>query len=509
MIKRFLFVLALVTVSQNRIVAQNNELSSLFADLKKDKSDTGQIKNLNYICWEYRNIGLFDSALHYANVVITKADAALSSSNLSETLRLKLIKGKADGINNIGLVHLYKGDFTKALEYYMKALKLNESINEKGSVAGNLVNIGGVYWYQGNFPKALEYYLKALRMDEDMKNEGNIASDFSNIGGIYHEQKDYAKALDYYLKALKLNEKLKRKRSVANNLGNIGIAYYDLGMIQNDPAEKDKLFKQSLDCYFKALKTKEEVGNKSEIAKTVGNIGIVYAEQNNFPGAFEYYQRALDIFKELGDKGGIAINLGNIGSLYNKQKNYTKAEEYQLMAAKLSEEIGDLHGVMDAHKNLSTNYFKMGDYKKAYLYQERASIAKDSLFSIEKHEDLTRKELNYEYEKKEEAIRFENDKQAAVAAAENRKQKIVITLIVIGLILVVTFTLFIFRSLRSSQKQKRIIEIQKKAVETQKHLVEEKQKEIIDSIQYAKRIQNSLLPTEKYIGRMLAKKNDK
>jgi hypothetical protein len=57
---------------------------------------------------------------------------------------------------------------------------------------------------------------------------------------------------------------------------------------------------------------------------------------------------------------------------------------------------------------------------------------------------------------------------------------------------VAIITLIIFRSLNITKKQKFIIK-------NQKELVEEKQKEILDSIHYAKRIQNALLPTEKYI----------
>ena len=40
-------------------------------------------------------------------------------------------------------------------------------------------------------------------------------------------------------------------------------------------------------------------------------------------------------------------------------------------------------------------------------------------------------------------------------------------------------------------------------IEKQKQEVEEKQKEIIDSINYAKRIQQSQLPTEKYINKSI------
>ena len=46
-------------------------------------------------------------------------------------------------------------------------------------------------------------------------------------------------------------------------------------------------------------------------------------------------------------------------------------------------------------------------------------------------------------------------------------------------------------------------------ISEQKELVEEKQKEILDSIRYAKRIQNSLMPTETFIDRILKGRKDK
>lgn len=49
----------------------------------------------------------------------------------------------------------------------------------------------------------------------------------------------------------------------------------------------------------------------------------------------------------------------------------------------------------------------------------------------------------------------------------------------------------------------------KKNITDQKQIIEEKQKEIIDSINYAKRIQNSLLPTDKYIDKTFKRLKDK
>ena len=76
-----------------------------------------------------------------------------------------------------------------------------------------------------------------------------------------------------------------------------------------------------------------------------------------------------------------------------------------------------------------------------------------------------------------------------------------------GLGLTILFGIFMFNRFRITKKQKNIINEQKTIVENQKKLVEEKQKEVLDSIRYAKRIQQSLMPTEKFIERILKTKN--
>ncbi len=65
-----------------------------------------------------------------------------------------------------------------------------------------------------------------------------------------------------------------------------------------------------------------------------------------------------------------------------------------------------------------------------------------------------------------------------------------------------------YNRFRTIKKQKNTINTQKTLVEHQKHLVEEKQKEIMDSIRYAKRIQTSLLPSDKYLERTFKKLKD-
>ena len=86
------------------------------------------------------------------------------------------------------------------------------------------------------------------------------------------------------------------------------------------------------------------------------------------------------------------------------------------------------------------------------------------------------------------------EKKQAIADAESKKQKIVLILVTCVLLLVAVFAFFIYRSFL--RKKKDNIEINH-----QKEIIEEKQKEILDSIHYAKRIQTALLPNEKYISK--------
>lgn len=77
-----------------------------------------------------------------------------------------------------------------------------------------------------------------------------------------------------------------------------------------------------------------------------------------------------------------------------------------------------------------------------------------------------------------------------------------------GLIFSVLF-LFILYFLVKNVRQKKVIVEKHKEIQEQKKLVDEKQKDIIDSITYARRIQQSLLPTEKYIDKSLTSIQDK
>ena len=95
--------------------------------------------------------------------------------------------------------------------------------------------------------------------------------------------------------------------------------------------------------------------------------------------------------------------------------------------------------------------------------------------------------------------KFEQGKKDVIALEEKQKQKLITYVVSFGLLFMLVFAGFIFRSLRLNQKKNKIISEQKKITEIQKHLVEEKHKEITDSINYAERIQRAFLATKELL----------
>jgi len=473
--------------------ASGRKVDSLLQALQTAKHDTTKINTLNTLASEICN-NQPDKALVYAK------------NALELSKELDFTRGMAASYNNIARVFWMQGNYPKSLKNLHEKLNIYNELKDKKGIASSLGNIGSVYWNQGDYPKALKYYFKALKMDEELGNKNGIARHLGNIGVVYENQGDYPKALEYYFKSLKMKEELDDKRGIAIDLGNIGIVYY----YQGD-------YSKVLEYFFKALKMRQELGNKSLIAIQLGNIGIVYKDQGdlstdnsvrqvNYSKALEYYSKALKMRQELGAKSLIASTLGNIGALYTEQKKYPEAERYLLRALEIADSIGALNHKMQLENSISKLYVKWAEasdrskrsdaYKKAYEHHIEYSIAKDSLFNEEKSKEIGKLEAGFEYDKKLALEQAEHSKQSAVAASESKRQKVVIYAVSGGLLLVVMFLILLFNRFRI--KQKANIELKAK-----NEIIEKQKNNIIDSIDYAKRIQQSILIPEHEIQKHL------
>jgi serine phosphatase RsbU (regulator of sigma subunit) len=149
------------------------------------------------------------------------------------------------------------------------------------------------------------------------------------------------------------------------------------------------------------------------------------------------------------------------------------------------------------------------DVERENIRQQDSLKQKVKLLNEQETEIQTQKDLLFEHEVKLKNQYNElsfNDKKIqqqrrllSAQGSEIQNQYIIISLFVFALLLVALILTIVIRSLGVTRRQKHIIELQKNEVSRQKEIVDVHQKEIIDSIIYAKRIQNAMLKEEEHV----------
>lgn len=408
---------------------------------KDDKTKLLQIKLMAYYHSELSNL---DSSIYF------------SQQGIEIATKLNSKKDLADIYGAVGQVYVDKGKQPKALELYYKAIKLSEELGDKKGVADNYVRMGALYDEQNDYEKALKNYYTALAAYKQLQNKGHISMVTGNIGNVYYSKKQFAKAMELYLEAIKVDEELHNNVNLQYSLGYIAMAAAELA--KTEPAKKDSFNSVSIDYYKQALNLAERLHNQQLVINWEGNLGIKYSEMKKYKEAEKALVRAVNM-----------------------------ADSFNLPQEKIQFEGA-----------ISELYYAMGDYKRSVDHYKKFNHEKDSMFTVEKNSELTKHEMNYEFNKKMGAVKMEQEKREAAAEARARQQKLIIISVIVVLLIMLVALLIILKTLRTTRLQKTIIE-------EQKHIVDQKQSEIISSINYAKRIQSSLMPQESYLARTLTR----
>lgn len=493
LMRKYLFILSVLFAFSNIAYSQQysedelNDIKKFNADLANKKTHDTILAKAYLGLSEILYVANLDTLAPLCFKAKEIAERNLSKKNISKTERKVFLGIISDALNNIGYVYKTKGDIDLALKYYHESLKIHQEIGDKPGTATSLNNIGFVYRSQGNVYLALEYYQKALSIQEELNDHEGMASLFNNIGIIYYDQLDYDNALKYYQRSLKNDYEVDYKRGIANTLNNIGLVYYKKG-------NKTEALKH----YTKSLEMKQELGDKVGIAISYNHIGELFESQDNLLEAREYYEKALTILEQQGDKKWVGFVLKDLSDLLLKLGEVKLAEQYALKSFKISQELGFPANISNAAQTLSKVNKLKGNYKEALELFELHSMMKDSILNNDLIKNTKNQQLKYEFEKNQAIKDAEHKKDLEIASEKQNKQKMISYGIAIVLIIVVVLLGIIFNRLNITKKQKQVIEEQKLVVEASKSQLEEKNKEVMDSINYAKRIQDALLKAEEH-----------
>ncbi len=379
----------------------------------------------------------------------------------------------------------------KGIEYGERAIEIGQKVNNEYAVNKGLSHTGINYKNIGNYPKAMQYFLQSADMARRRRDAETEAYAHIDMGRIYQAQKNYIKTEQNFKEAKIIAENKKDKKILAYVFINLARFYketnrYDLALQE---------------CY-KSLKLRQILKDNRGIATSYQVIANIYSLQENYSKALENYEQSDKFLNVAKSKRGLIGNIIGKAQVLKKQNNNKFALEKANEGLLMAQGLGDLIYVRDACEILTQIYVQEKDYKNAYKYQSIFIAAKDSLMN----EDDTRKVSNLENMREKELERIA---QKARQENEDFVRVVVGLIVIIVLISAGTITSISYKNNKKTQASNKQLQNQKEEIETinnelgYKNIeIERKNRENLDSLTYAQRIQSSILPTNTdFLGR--------
>ncbi|WP_223551514.1 tetratricopeptide repeat protein [Aestuariivivens sp. NBU2969] len=311
-------------------------------------------------------------------------------------------KWEATAQRFIGNTYAVQGDFQEALNYFVKSHELHTQLLDRKAMATTLNNIGTVYYELGNFTRALDYLLEGLKISEDIEDKENLARLTNNLGNVFTRQKNHEKALEYLTYSLDLKKEIGNKRTLVHAYNNVALVYTNLDQ-----------FDLALNNLMKSAELAEEVGDKRGLTRAYNNIGELYNRQGKYDEALTYLNKGIKIKKQINDNEGlISAYLFRGGGVYLNTNKYRLAKLDCEKSLELATRMSVLVAIKESCECLSKVWENLGDYNRSLQYYKQSIQAKDSLFNSEKTQEITRQEMQYQFEKQQlaDSIAFNKEK---------------------------------------------------------------------------------------------------
>jgi tetratricopeptide (TPR) repeat protein len=472
-----------------------NRTRNMAAENKIERMEADALYELGEMNRRFRN---YASSMSYYDSALVIAEASGSREVMGEILASQ------------GMVLYYQGEYLMAVGHYEKAIGIFNALGEPENESRNLLRLANTNYQLARYDVALGHYQQALDIFEEINHVAGMNAVLNGMAMIYFSQEQFDKALETHLTLLEMNRSSNNQEEIGRSLHNIGTVYnkiagdsliqrfgdFYMDSIKTDPSDKYlALFEEALDYYRQALEVWEREAYREGIKTSLHNMGIIYVTAGKPDMALPYLRRALDIAQELNDRAVESSVYLRLGQVYLLFENFARASEYLNRSLAIALELDTKETLMGVYEVLSDLNIKQGRYRQALDYFKLHSAIKDTLTSKEKLEQITEMQVKYETEatEKENALLLA---ESELADARLRQTRIVLTMTIIAILIFIGLVVQLI--LANNLKKKTNIELAQKNT-----LITEQKKEITDSIEYASRIQNAMLPPGDYIDGLL------
>jgi serine phosphatase RsbU (regulator of sigma subunit) len=342
-------------------------------------------------------------------------------------------------------------------------------------------NRGLIYKAAGQYPMSLNSYFKSLRHWVPHNYDTGVAKCHQNMANVYTRMRQLEKARMHFDTALVIYNR-------QHNENQLGSVYNDMGSMYESVGNDSLALLSLRTCLMYKQKQNDERG----IALASQNLAGVFLRRNELDSAFLYMKVFSEYAWKIRRTSYIILSLEIYGEAHIQAGNPARGRDSCMKAVLMNEELKSVEYENNNCNCLYTAYSAMHQPDSALKYYIRAIAARDSLWNQDQRTEI----LQIEYTQKAIMDSLRNVAQAELAAANLAAEKNRSYFLFAGLALTLIFGGVTFNRFRITRKQKNRIADQQIETERQRKLIEAKNKEITDSINYAQRIQNAVLPTE-------------
>ena len=302
-------------------------------------------------------------------------------------------------------------DPVTAMRYADDALSISEELHWVKGLAISWRQKGNAYYYFSDDLNAMDCYIKALNIGSPLGNRQLDASLDNNLANIYSDEKHFDKALEYYQKFLNVARELGWKKQEVIALVNMATVYTELG---------DQ--KKALATNFAALWICQE---PYYLPIIFNNMGVAYNKDGKSDSALGYFQKSIVSAERSGNNDAKASSLEEIGKVYLARGDLANTEKYALKSLAIARQLQSAEWQSSAWESLYSVYEKRREYAKALDAYKQYIVFRDSVSNGEKQSAMSKKEMQFDFERKEAATKADNDKKAAIAQAEINRQDLI------------------------------------------------------------------------------------
>ena len=382
-------------------------------------------------------------------------------------------KQHVQALIDIGTCHYYSDAYDEGRAYLIKAQQESEKIGFKDGKAWALFYLGDLEILEGKYGKAIDHISRAQTIFKETKNSKGSAMCLNGLGSIHLQQQNYEQAMSYFKSALKTGDLITKGDSHAN----LSKLYLEMeGYTGAEMSAKNALRLGILNEDQYVQSTAYDV------------LGTIELKRGHFHSAEHYLHLAIDLKSHLDDQQGLAISYVDLAKAKRAIGQIDSAVYFSILAYNMANRIGAKEEVKNAAYLYSKILATKGYYDSAFYYQNRFIQLNTELFNQKASKKMAEMEASISMREDQQQIKLlVHEKEF-----EKRKKSLYLTTGIIGVLLLSITVFFIFNRYRFKKKSH-------DKLEETNAIIAHQNTEILQSIRYAKRLQEAILPDKEAI----------